>query len=106
MRRRRPIRPRSGLPDAVRSERERRELLVSHGIVALLQLGIAIALAVAAVQTYHMWRQDVPYIPREVARAVPWFLFLGTAMATLAAGRALRRVRVIQRLPLEAPPEP
>ena len=106
MRRRPPLRPRSGLPEGVRSLRERRELLVSHGIVALLQAGIAVALVVAALQTYRMWRQDVPYIPRDVARAVPWFLFLGAALASLTAFRAVRRVRIIQRLPLEVPPEP
>ena len=106
MRRRRPLRPRAGLPETVRSVRERQELLVAHGAVALLQAGIAAALVIAALQTYRLWRQDVPYIPREVARAVPGFLLLGAALAFLAALRAAHRVRTIRRLPLEAPPEP
>jgi hypothetical protein len=106
MTRRRDHRHRPGLPDTVRTPRERRELLVSHAIVAALQLGIAGALAVAAFQTYHMWRQGVPYIPGEIARMIPVFLALGAAGAMMAATRSIGRVRTILRLPLETPPEP
>jgi hypothetical protein len=106
MRTRRSYHPRPGLPASVRTTRERQELLVSHGIVAVLQLGIAVALAVAAAQTYRMWRHGVPYIPASIARMVPVFLLLGVVMALLAASRSLRRVRTIHRLPLEAPREP
>jgi hypothetical protein len=106
MARRRPHQPRSGFPDVVRSVRERQELLVSHGLVAVLQLGITGTLVVAALQTYRMWRQGVPYLPQATARMVPVLLSLGAAIAMLAATRSVRRVRTIQRLPLQPPPEP
>jgi hypothetical protein len=106
MTRRRDHRHRPGLPDTVRTPRERQELLVSHLIIAALQLGIAGALAVAAFQTYHMWRQGVPYIPGQIARMIPLSLMLGAAGALMAASRSIARVRTILRLPLETTPEP
>ncbi|HKW13117.1 MAG TPA: hypothetical protein VJS69_01385 [Candidatus Krumholzibacteria bacterium] len=102
---RRSLHRRPGLPPAVRNTRERRELLISFGVVAALQLAIAVALTVSALQTYRMWRQGIPYIPGEVARAVPLFLVLGALAAVFAASRSLRRVRSIRQLPVEADPE-
>jgi predicted exporter len=103
---RRSLQRRPGLPAFVRSPRERQELLVAHGIVAALQLAIAAALAVSALQTYRMWRQGIPYIPGEIARTVPLFLSVGMLLALFAASRSVLRVRAIRQLPLEAPPEP
>ena len=103
---RRSFRRRPGLPPAVRSARERRELLISYGVVAALQLAIGAALTVSSLQTYRMWRQGIPYIPAEVARAVPLFLLLGALAAVFAASRSVRRVQAIRHLPVETGLEP
>ena len=63
MRSRRMRRGRDALPTVLRSVRERREYVASFGLVAGLQLAIAVALAISAVQTYRMWRQGVAYLP-------------------------------------------
>jgi hypothetical protein len=102
---RRTFRRRVLLPSTVRNVRERRELVLSIGLVAGLQLAIAVTLAVSAVQTYHMWRQHVPYIPRDVARAVPAFFSMGAVVSFLVALRSLGRVRTLQRTPVDPGPE-
>ena len=88
------------LPTVLGSESQRRELVVSLAIVTVLQVAIAAALVVSALQTYRMWRQGVPYIPGEIARVVPVFILLGALIAVFAATRTLRRVRAIQRAPI------
>jgi len=105
MTRRRSIRRRSLLPATPRSTRERRELVVSFSIVALLQLGITVALVVSALQTYQMWREGVPYIPRDVARVVPASFLLGALLALFATSRSLRRVWTIHRAPIDPGPD-
>lgn len=102
---RRRVRRGNILPGAFRSARERRELVISHAIVLALQLAIAAALVVSALQTYSMWRQGVPYIPGEIARTVPVFLLLGAMMALFVASRSLRRLRTLQRTPVDATPD-
>ena len=102
---RRSIRQRSLPPAVPRSARERRELVVSFSIVAVLQLGIAVALGVSALQTYQMWHEGVPYIPRDVARVVPASFVAGALIALFAASRSLRRVRTIQRTPIDPGPD-
>ena len=97
---RRTFRRGQRLPTVLRSDSQRRELVISLAVVALLQLAIAVALGAAAFQTYRMSRQGVPYIPGEIARAVPVFTLLGAALAAFAALRTLRRVRAIRRAPL------
>jgi len=89
-------------PVTVRTLREKRELAVSYSIVAILQAAIAVTLAVAAAQTYRMWRQGLPYAPREVARTVPAFLVVGGVFAALLAGRTLRRARIVLRTPIDS----
>lgn len=99
---RRGLRRRSGTPPSVlRSERERREYLIALGLVAVLQLAIAVSLAVSAAQTYRMWRQNVPYLPADAQRMIPAALALGAAIAFLAAIRSLGRVRSMRRMPVE-----
>ena len=99
---RRGLRRRSGaLPSVLRSERERREYLIALGVVAVLQLAIAVSLAVSAAQTYRMWRQDVPYVPAEAQRMIPAALALGAAIALFGALRSLGRVRSMRRMPVE-----
>jgi hypothetical protein len=93
------------LPTVLRSDSQRRELVVSLAIVALLQAAIAAALVVSALQTYRMWRQGVPYIPGEIARVVPVFILLGALVAVFAAARTTRRLRAVQHAPLENTPE-
>jgi hypothetical protein len=88
------------LPTVLGNESQRRELVVSLAIVAALQVALAAALVVSALQTYRMWRQGVPYIPGEIARVVPVFILLGALIAVFAATRTLRRVRAIQRAPI------
>ena len=65
---RRTFRRGQRLPTVLRSNSQRRELVISLVIVAVLQVAIAAALIVSALQTYRMWRQGVPYIPGEIAR--------------------------------------
>ena len=91
-------------PSTLRSERERRELTISFSIVAALQVAIAGALAICALQTYRMWKQGVSYLPGDVARSVPVFLLLGCLLALFAASRSMRRVRSIRRTPVEPGP--
>ena len=88
-------------PRSYRSPGERREHLLSAGLVAGLQAAIVVALAVCAGQTYRMWRQGVAYLPAEIARLVPILLGLGAAVATAATLRSLRAARGIQRTPVE-----
>lgn len=97
---RRTFRRGQRLPTVLRSAGQRRELLISLVIVAVLQVAIAAALIVSSLQTYRMWRQGVPYIPGEIARAVPVFILLGALIAVFAATRTLRRARAIQRAPI------
>lgn len=101
MTRRRSTRQGPGLPATPKTRRERRELLASFAIVAGLQLAIAVALVVCALQTYRMWHHGVPYIPREIARVVPVSLFLGALMALFAAGRSVRRLRTALHTPVD-----
>ena len=89
------------LPQTLRSPAERREYLVSFGLVALLQGAIAGALLVCALQTYRMWRSEVPYVPEPVGRVVPVALLLGALMAVAATLRSLRRIRTVRRIPVE-----
>lgn len=94
---RRTFRRGQRVPTLLASESQRRELVVSLAIVAVLQVAIAAALVVSALQTYRMWRQGVPYIPGEIARVVPVFIALGAAIAIFAALRTLRRIRGVRR---------
>lgn len=87
-------------PTVLRTESQRRELVISLAVVALLQLAIAGALVVAALQTYRLSRQGVPYIPGEIARVVPVFTLLGALIAVFVASRTLRRIRGIRRAPI------
>ena len=87
-------------PAVLRSDSQRRELVISLSVVAVLQGAIAVALVVSTLQTYRMWRQSVPYIPGQIARAVPVFIVMGAVIATFAALRTLRRIRDIRRSPL------
>lgn len=87
-------------PTVLRSDSQRRELVISLSVVAVLQGAIALALVVSALQTYRMWRQSVPYIPGQIARVVPVFIVLGAVIATFAALRTLRRIRDIRRSPV------
>jgi len=89
-------------PTVLRSDSQRRELVVSLSVVAVLQGAIAVALVVSALQTYRMWRQSVPYMPGQIARAVPVFIVLGAGIAIFAALRTLRRIRAIRRAPVAA----
>lgn len=102
MTKRRSTRRGPGLPVTPRTGRERRELVVSFAIVAALQLAIAVALVVSALQTYRMWRQGVRYIPVEIARAVPVSLFVGALMALFAASRSVRRLRTARGTRVDA----
>ena len=89
------------LPRTLRSSAERREYLVAFGLVALLQGAIAGALLVCAVQTYRMWRSQVPYVPEAVGRMVPLALLLGALIAVAATLRSLRHLRAVRRIPIE-----
>lgn len=89
------------LPRTVRSPGERREYLISFGLVALLQAGIAASLAVCAAQTYRMWRQGVAYLPSDIARVVPVLLLAGAAIAIVGTLRTLGRIRTVRRIPLD-----
>ena len=102
---RRTFRRGQRLPTELRSASQRRELVISLAVVAVLQVAIAVALGVAAFQTYRMSRQGVPYIPGEIARVVPVFTLLGGLMAVFAASRTLRRIRAVQRSPLASDPD-
>jgi len=93
-------RPGRLLPSVVRSERERREHLLSLGLIAAIQLAIAVSLAISAAQTYRMWRQGVPYLPVEVQRAVPAALALGALIAFLSGLRTYRGVRAVRKMPV------
>ena len=99
---RRSFRRGQGHPTILRSESQRRELVISLAVVAILQVAIAVALVISALQTYRMWRQGVPYIPGQIARTVPVFIVLGAVIATFVAVRTIRRIRDIQRRPLES----
>jgi hypothetical protein len=102
---RRPLRRRGGWPPSiVRTPRERREYLAAFGMVAALQLAIAVSLSVAAAQTYRMWKNEVPYLPGEMRRVIPILLGLGGAVALLSALRTLGRLRALWRAPMEPPP--
>jgi hypothetical protein len=94
---RRTFRRGERLPTDLRSESQRRELVISLSIVAVLQVAIAAALVVAALQTYRMWRQGVSYIPGEIARVVPVFILLGALIALFVSVRTVRRIRAIRR---------
>lgn len=100
----RPFQRRSRAPGTLRSEREKREMVVAFGIVFVLQLAIAVTLVVAAVQTYRVWRQGVPYLPPDVARIIPVSLALGAAIALFASARTFGRVRTLRRSAVEPPP--
>ena len=75
------------------------------GLIAVLQLAIALSLAVGAVQTYRMWQQSVPYLPGEVQRVVPIAFLVGAAIALAAGLRSVARMRSIRQLPID-PGEP
>jgi len=92
-------------PTVLRSDSQRRELVISLSVVAVLQGAIAVALVVSALQTYRMWRQSVPYIPGQIARVVPVFIVMGAVIAIFAAIRTLRRVRAVQRSPIDSQPD-
>jgi hypothetical protein len=94
-------RRRQSLPSALRNPRERREYVVAFGIVAALQLGIAVSLVVSAAQTYRLAQQRLPYVPREVGRVVPAFLLLGAAIALAASLRTIGRIRAARAVPIE-----
>lgn len=103
---RRTFRRGEHLPPVLRSASQRRELVISLAVVAVLQVAIAAALCVAALQTYRMSRQGVPYIPGEIARVVPVFTLLGAVIAIFAATRTLRRLRAVQRSPIASEADP
>jgi hypothetical protein len=92
------------MPSTLKSERERREYVLSFGLVAALQFAIAISLAVAAAQTYRMWQQNVPYLPAQVQRAMPLALMLGAGIACLAGLRTVAGIRRLRRGALEPGP--
>ena len=89
------------LPRTLRSSGERREYLVSFGLVALLQAAITAALAVCAAQTYRMWQQGVAYVAGEIGRMIPVLLLLGAGIAAAVTLRTVRRIRAVLRLPLD-----
>jgi len=97
---RRTFRRGQRLQTVLRSDAQRRELVISLSVVAILQLAIAAALVISALQTYRMWRQGVPYLGGEIARVVPVFIVLGAVIAMFAALRTLRRIRDIRRSPV------
>jgi hypothetical protein len=103
MKRRRAFRARRQLlPRTFRSPGERREHLVSFGLVALLQAGIAAAMAVCAAQTWRMWRRGLAYLPGEIRGVIPVLLLLGAAFAGAAALRTLRNIRAARRTAVSA----
>ena len=76
-------------------------IVLSIGLISVLQLAIAASLVVGAVQTYRMWRQSVPYLPGEVQRVVPVALLVGAMIALGAGLRSAAQMRSIRRLPVE-----
>ncbi len=98
MTKRRTFRRGQRLPTVLRTDGQRRELVVSLAVVAVLQVAIAAALVVASLQTYRMWRQGVPYIPAEIARVVPAFALLGAVTAVFASVRTVRRIHALRRM--------
>jgi predicted lysophospholipase L1 biosynthesis ABC-type transport system permease subunit len=89
------------LPATLRSPAERREYLVAFGLVAVLQGAIGVALGVCALQTYRMWRNEVPYLPEPVGRVVPVALLLGAGLALAATLRTARTMRTVRRIPMD-----
>jgi hypothetical protein len=89
----------------MRTERERKEYLISMYAAAAVKFGLAVALAVAAAQAFRAAQIHAPGVSLALRLFLPAMLLVGALFALRSGMRGLGEAREIRDTPLLTDPD-
>ena len=101
-----PRRRRGSREPEYRSPALRRERVIAHYATAVVRIALAVALAVAAGETFNLFRVYAPNVPPSLRLALPVMFLVAAATALRMGIRSVRDARRESSAPTDADPTP